>query len=93
MFFLTFNNGEVENIIFNTRADFNVLKGFKTEYAIKKIFEFFFKKSMDSPLTFFELFTKIKYFLPAPTPLEKAIQIFLKKVRGESIYFLKKNSK
>ena len=53
--FLLINHGEVENIIFNTRADFNVLKGFKTEYAIKKIFYIFFKKSMDSPLTpFFE---------------------------------------
>ena len=68
------------NIIFNTRADFKVLKGFKTEYAIKKLFlfflEFFLKKSMDSPFTFFEFFTKkhpkypprpcvkVKFFIP-----------------------------
>ena len=31
-------HGEVENIIFKTMADFNFLKGFKTECAIKIFF-------------------------------------------------------
>ena len=51
-------HGEAENIIFNTRANFNVLKGFKTEYAIKNFFGTFFQKVNGLPLTFFEFFTK-----------------------------------
>ena len=42
-------HGEVENIIFNTRANFNVLKGFKTEYAIKNFFWNFFSESQWTP--------------------------------------------
>ena len=36
-------DGDVENINFNRKDDFNVLKSFKKECAIKKFFLFFFE--------------------------------------------------
>ncbi len=50
-------------------VDFKVLKGFKTEYAIKhflKFFGAFFQKINGLPLTFFEFFAKKHPNTPTP---------------------------
>ena len=58
LIFLKVKHVEVEN----TSADFNVLKGFKTEYTIKKIFNFFSKSQWTPPLHFLNFYKKTSKF-------------------------------
>ena len=78
-----FRHGQVENIIFNTRADFKVLMCFKIEYAIKNFFQkvnglppFFLnilrKKIKNTPLPLW-LNVKVKFFIP-PVILKRKFQ-------------------